>query len=343
MTIYNKPKITVLMPVYNCELYIIEAVDSILNQNFYDFELLIIDDSSTDKTVDIIKMYNDSRIKLIEKPINTGITKSLNLGLELAKGEYIARMDGDDISLPDRFSKQVAFLDSNLNVVVCGSNLSIINSKQIIQFPEKNEEIKTQLLKGNCIAHPSVMIRNDKLQQFKLQYDLSKEPAEDYDFWVRLLKVGEIYNLQEVLLNYRVHINQVSQKREVQQIQSALESRIKMLTYLNYSFDEKEYSLLKSIMSFDWDISFIEIKMFFTLKQKMILANSDNFFDSKALNQYLLELQRQNLKKYFIKRNKYTPITYFRYLQIKDENIFKLKGAEELKLFLKSITCFKRK
>ena len=100
---YKIPTITVLMPVYNCALYINEAMDSILSQTFDDFEFLIIDDASTDDTVSIIKSYNDPRIQLVEKPVNTGYTNSLNYGLSIANGKYIARMDGDDISLPERF------------------------------------------------------------------------------------------------------------------------------------------------------------------------------------------------------------------------------------------------
>jgi len=340
---YNNPKITVLLPVYNCELYIKEAVESILNQTFTNFEFLIIDDSSTDNTVAIIKTYNDSRIQLIEKPVNTGYTNSLNLGLELAKGEYIARMDGDDISLPDRFFKQVTFLDSNQDVVLCGTNFSIIDTNKIIGLPENNEEIKIALLKANSLAHPSVMIRNNKLQEFKLLYDLNKEPAEDYDLWVRLLGIGKIHNLQEILLNYRVHDTQVSQKREAQQMKSALESRLKMLEYLNYPFNENEFSLLKKIMLFNTDLNFNEIKGFSILKQKMIFANSDNFFDSKMFNQYWNDLQKQNLQNYFINRDNYYPLIYFRYLQIRDKNIFKLKLKNEFKLLLKSLIYFKRK
>ena len=115
------PKISVLMPVYNCELYVQEAIDSILNQTFIDFELLIIDDCSTDKTVEIINNYADKRIKLTTKPHNTGLTNSLNYGLSIAQGQYIARMDGDDVSVLDRFEKQVKFLDTNPDIILCGT------------------------------------------------------------------------------------------------------------------------------------------------------------------------------------------------------------------------------
>jgi glycosyltransferase involved in cell wall biosynthesis len=337
------PKITVLMPVYNCELYIKEAVESILNQTFDDFEFLIIDDASTDKTISIIKTYTDTRIKLIEKPANTGYTNSLNYGLIIARGEYIARMDGDDISLSERFAKQVAFLDANPDVVLCGSNFSIIGTEKVINLPKENEDIKVALLKGNCIVHPSVMMRNQSLQKFAILYDSNKEPAEDYDLWVRLLETGKLFNLQEELLKYRVHNTQVSQKRKIQQNKSALESRLKLLKYINYTFNDDECNLLKKIMQRNVAVNFDEIKDFFILKQKMILANSNNFFEADGFQKYLAELQNQNLKKYFVERENFYPINCFQYFSIRNKYRFKLKLKDEIKIVIKSLIFFKRK
>ena len=232
------------MPVYNCELYIKEAVDSILNQTFADFDFLIIDDASTDKTVSIIKEYKDSRIQLIEKTVNTGYTISLNYGLKVAKGEYIARMDGDDISLPNRFEKQIAFLDSNPDVVLCGAAIKVIDSDRVIMYPESHDNIKLEFLTQNCIVHPSVMIRKSILDFHSLTYDINKEPAEDYNLWVKLLNYGKLYNIQEVLLYYRVHSCQVSQKRFSLQVESSIETQLELLDFLhnckdNYYFCRK--------------------------------------------------------------------------------------------------------
>jgi glycosyltransferase involved in cell wall biosynthesis len=157
---------TVLMPVYNCGLYIKEAIDSILIQTYTDFEFLIIDDTSTDKTVSIIKSYDDYRIQLIEKPANSGYTNSLNQGLQLAKGKLIAHIDGDDISLPEQFAKQVAYLEANPEAVLCGTSYKIIDKEKRTIIPESHEAIKLALLKSNCIAHPSVMIRKKTLDLF---------------------------------------------------------------------------------------------------------------------------------------------------------------------------------
>ena len=122
-----QPKISVVMPAYNAENYIREAIDSILAQTFRDFEFLIIDDGSTDHTVEIIRSYSDSRIRLYQNERNMGVAATLNRGLDLARGEYIARMDADDISLPERFAKQAAYMDAHPDVAVCGSNIILFS------------------------------------------------------------------------------------------------------------------------------------------------------------------------------------------------------------------------
>jgi glycosyltransferase involved in cell wall biosynthesis len=142
------PKITVLIPVYNCELYIQEVLESILHQTYSDFEFLILDDASTDQTVSIIKKYKGARIQLIEKLLKAGYTNSLNYGLTIARGKYIARMDGDDISFPDRFVKQVTYLEANPGVVLCGTSYKIIGNGKQLSFPENHEAIKLALLRG---------------------------------------------------------------------------------------------------------------------------------------------------------------------------------------------------
>lgn len=337
----SNPKITVLMPVYNCELYIEEAVDSILNQTFTDFEFLIIDDASTDNTVAIIKTYNDPRIQLIQKPQNSGYTNSLNYGLGVAKGEYIARMDGDDISLPERFAKQVAFLDRSLDVVVCGTFFKIIGIDKIVTVPENHEDIKVAMLSDCCIGHPTVMIRKNTLQQYDLIYDISKEPAEDYDLWTRLLVIGRLHNLQEVLLNYRVHNSQVSQKRNNQQINIAVEIKINLLKYLILEKHTQSQNLLEKIVRREL-LCFDGMKSFLDLKNKLLVANEISFFERTIFEKYLSNIQNNLFKDYFLKRKKYSPIIFFQYLKIKKKWQSNLALFDEMKLLAKSIIFYKK-
>jgi glycosyltransferase involved in cell wall biosynthesis len=339
----NIPKISVLMPVYNCELYINEAVDSILSQTFEDFEFLIIDDASTDETVSIIKSYNDARIQLIEKPSNTGYTNSLNFGLSIAKGEYIARMDGDDISLQERFAKQVAALDANPSLLLCGSAISIIGTTVTHFFPEKHEDIKVRLLKGNCIAHPSVMYRKEIVNFFSTVYDKLKEPAEDYDLWCKLIAVGKLHNLQEVLLCYRIHDSQVSNTKSQQQSNNALDSQIHLLNHLNLKLKDIEVSVLKKIHKGYEVFDFEEIKTFRSLKKDLVLKNNIKaFFETVRFNEYLNDLEHKIFSRYFFKRDTFSIKVYLQYLSVRNNWKSNKYAYEELKFLIKSLIFFKK-
>ncbi|MCX6188609.1 MAG: glycosyltransferase [Bacteroidetes bacterium] len=227
------PKISVLMPVYNCRPFIEESVNSILNQTFADFEFLIIDDCSTDGTYEFLQSLTDARIKLIRKEENSGISESLNMGIDLARGEYIARMDGDDISLVTRFEEQFQIMSMNSEMVVCGSWLKILGTEKVYQNPETHEKILFSLLKSNPIAHPSVMFRKSVLASLK--YDKTKEPAEDYELWTRLVFEGGFYNIQKPLLIYRQHEAAISCRNAKIQFQQYLYARIQLYKKLNYN------------------------------------------------------------------------------------------------------------
>ncbi len=252
------------MPVYNCELYIQEAVESILAQTYTDFELLLIDDASKDKTVEIIKSFNDNRINLIQKPKNLGYTDSLNYGFSVAEGEYIARMDGDDFSLPTRFEKQVAYLDKHPDVVLCGANYSIIGTDIVNKLPENNDEIQIQFIRNNSIAHPVVMLRNSVLKANGIVYDVTKEPAEDFDLWVRLLNYGKLHNIQEVLLNYRVHQKQVSNLQSKKQRNISIDTKLNVFKNLSINWNQEEEKVLRKHLA---NIFFIDLKELETLKK----------------------------------------------------------------------------
>jgi glycosyltransferase involved in cell wall biosynthesis len=201
------PNISVVMSIYNAEKYLAEAIDSILNQTYFNFEFIIINDGSTDKSLKIIEKYQekDKRIVLINR-VNKGLIYSLNEGIKLAKGDYIARMDGDDISLPTRFEEQISFLDKNSDIGVCGSWIEIFakNKKSNIKkFAKNNQELKAQLLFSSPVAHPSAMIRKSILDKHSISYKKKYKNAEDYKFWLDLSKVTKLANIQKVLLRYR--------------------------------------------------------------------------------------------------------------------------------------------
>ena len=213
--------ISVIMPAYNEEKYIGRAIDSILAQSFQDFELIVINDiGSNDGTVDIVEEYvrKDKRVRLLQKTDGArGIAASLNMGLCVARGEYIARMDADDYSYPLRFEKQLDFLIQNTNVVLCGTDYRLIEPQKIriVHMESNPERNKCLLLFGTVVAHPTVMFRKNFFLKHNLLYN-DQEMVEDYELWCRVAEWGDISNVSEVLLDYTYGFgNNVSAKENV--------------------------------------------------------------------------------------------------------------------------------
>lgn len=214
----KNPKVTVLMSVYNGEKYLQEAIDSILVQTFIDFEFLIINDGSTDKTEEILKSYNDPRIKIINNEKNIGLTKSLNKGLRLAKGEYIARQDADDISCDNRLERQIKLLDEKLDIAIVGTNYFRINEKgdiiQEIKRQEKDKNIKKYLLNGNQLGHGTIMFRKSCIEKVGFYREEFKF-AQDYDFVLHFSEKYKLANIPETLYKWRINSNSVSVSRKI--------------------------------------------------------------------------------------------------------------------------------
>ncbi|MES2692497.1 MAG: glycosyltransferase [Verrucomicrobiota bacterium] len=218
----TSPQVTVLMTVYNGARYVAEAIDSIVGQTFSDFELLIIDDGSTDDSLAVIRRYSDARIRLIEQSPNRGIRATLNRGLGEARGRYIAIMDQDDIAAPERLARQTALLDAQPAVGLCGSDIETFGEKTgaswIRHFAP--EALRIALLFENPICHPSVMLRRQVLVDSKLEYP-EFPYAEEYALWVRISRQHQLVNLPQKLLRYRTHPQQISRRKSEIQCRSA--------------------------------------------------------------------------------------------------------------------------
>lgn len=202
-------KVSVVMAVYNARNYLHKAMDSILGQTFGDLELIVIHDKSTDGSGQILREYaaREPRMILLENPENMGLSKSLNRGLAVAKGEYIARMDADDISVPDRFEKQVRFLDEHPDYTFVSCIGRYIdeegNEEQLRPFPETNEEIYEMMLKVDAVMHPGVMFRRADVAAIG-NYCEELRVVQDYDLWFRGMAAGyKFYNIQEPLVYFR--------------------------------------------------------------------------------------------------------------------------------------------
>ena len=219
------PKIGVVMPVYNAEKYLSQALDSILCQTYQNFEIIAIDDASTDRSLEILSSYSnkDRRVRIFTNKQNQGVTKTLNYGILMSRSEYIARMDADDVALPERFALQAAFLNKHKDIFIVGSRFDSLseNLERIIwrnDVPVESGEVGSTLLQRCCIGHPTVMMRR---RVFEVLGGYSEKPEhytiEDYEFWLRASKKFKLANLPQFLLKHRVHNQQVSsQKAEIQ-------------------------------------------------------------------------------------------------------------------------------
>lgn len=247
----EKDLVSVIMSNYNTpEEYLRSAIESILNQTYQNFEFIIIDDCSTDNSLSIIESYSDERIKVIRNEKNLGITKSLNRGLKAATGEYVARMDADDISLEKRFEKQVEFLKSHPDHIVCGTGVELIgdwqskhSNKFICRTIPQKDEFRIYLLFGNYpnIVHPTAMFNRNLLLKHNITYNERYPLAQDYRMWISCSEVAECANLSETLLNYRVHGKAVSNDKKELQKNIALQIMQEQLGKLDTELT-KEYA-----------------------------------------------------------------------------------------------------
>ena len=211
-------KVTILLPAYNAALYLRDSLDSIMRQAFKDFDELLIDDGSMDDTSKIAIEYSniDRRIKYYKNEKNIGLIKTLNKGLSLAKGEYIVRMDADDIMFDDRLYKQVKYMDSNPECFVCGGQMEYIGGLTGMApiLPQKYEDLLYLSLINCPLYHPTTIIRNSAIKQFGLKYNDSYKHAEDYKFWSDIIfsHPNSIANIKDVVLFYRISNNQITAK-----------------------------------------------------------------------------------------------------------------------------------
>lgn len=231
----KNPKVSVIMSVYNGERYLEEAIESVLNQTFTGFEFVIVSDGSTDNSLEIIKSYNDGRIRIINNKKNIGLTRSLNKALKQAKGKYIARMDADDVSLSKRLEKQYKFMEEHKDIALSGAGVLYIDGygKEMgtAVNPQKPDTIKKFFFAGKIPCfHPTWIFRKELLETIKNYRNLPT--SQDYDFIARILYRGlKVSNTEECLLEYRIHIQKVGYSKNIYQI--------KLGRYIRKAFRER--------------------------------------------------------------------------------------------------------
>ena len=305
------------MPTYNVAPYVKEAIESVLTQTYTDFELLVIDDCSTDNTVDVVRTINDSRIRIVQNEKNVGLAENLNRGLDLIDTEYFARMDGDDIALPQWLQREVEYLDSHPEVGICGGGGQRFGTSQsIIRFPEEHADIAANMLFECTTIVPTV--RMDVVRRNNLRYRSDAFPAEDYRFWADCLRVTQLHNIADVLFRYRMHTTQIcTSRREEQQLKVA-EVRRYMLEWLSEDFTEEEKQYHTGTFMSPTIFSKQDYDNRRSFGDKLVALNrSLHHFNEKALRRTLdrhltLTLYGTIVGRYF--KDGYSPSKYLRYL-----------------------------
>lgn len=249
----NNPLVSVIMPAYNAEKYVGQAIESILNQTYKKFEFIIVDDASTDSTLNILKdiRAKDKRIILIQNKKNLGVTKSLNKALELAKGKYIIRMDADDWSYPKRIELQVKLMQDHPDVAVSGSYIEVCDSKLGVKYIRKynidDTSIRKHLFRYSPFAHPATIWKAEILK--KERYNEVISVSQDYELYFRVGKLGKFMNLSKPLLKLRVHERSVSTTMNDLQLKNTVLIRLNAVLMLGYNMSafDKLYNFLQEI------------------------------------------------------------------------------------------------
>lgn len=244
------------MSVYNGEAFLEETIKSVLEQTFKDFEFVIVNDGSTDNSIDIINKFviNDSRIKLVNNPKNIGLTKSLNVGINNSTGEYIARLDSGDFSYPDRLEEQVKFLNENNDVGLVGTWAYVVDDKRTIlkelKYPTDDKIIKKDLINYNPFVHSSIMFRRSVASQVGF-YNEDYFYAQDYEFYFRLYPITKFANVPFFLVEYRRYSKSITSTKNKEQVMFANKARdyaIKKCYYPRYNYIYVIKNLLISII-----------------------------------------------------------------------------------------------
>lgn len=247
-------KVSVLLPVRNGEGLVREAVDSILAQSFPDLRLIVTDDGSTDSTPEILRSIRDPRLVVVTNEVNLGRSESLNRALREFESEYVARLDHDDIALPQRIEKQVRFMDAHPDVSICGGFAKTIGYQQghTWRFPTSHEGIHCVLIFQNPVVHPSVIMRRADLLDHGLLYDTAFSRTEDYDLWERAAHQVKLANMPEVLVKYRVSAPGSRPEFDAREAEEGGRIRLRQLRGLGLDVTPEEERLHYQLSTWDF-------------------------------------------------------------------------------------------
>ena len=329
------PIVSVIMPVYNGEKYLRPAIDSILNQTLEDLELIIINDGSTDKSSEIVNSYSDKRIRFFDNKTNAMVAEVTNQGFLLSQGKYIALMDADDISYPQRLERQVQFLESNVEIGLCGTWSKKMGSDLVYTYPTDPEILKVDMLLYSPLRNPTIMLRRDLMFKYQLFNDLTYLYTQDFELFSRCIRHFPITNLPEVLLDYRVHEAQTSTKHDHLIKQNVNLIRINQLKFfLKIAITKEEEELHKLIMNDELLINTESLEREDKWLDKLINSNlkvrayKEPHF-SRTINSLRFRYKEfVNIKKYnweVFMRFYFSPLPHYKYFSFTFQIIFIIK------------------
>lgn len=294
----DKPLVSVILPTYNGAECIAEAIQSVLDQTYPNIELIVVDDGSTDGTKTIVESFSDKGVQFVAKPKNSGIADSLNVGILKAKGQYFARMDDDDVCMPERLMAQVEFLEQHPDVVVCATN---DQNKGGDRPYLTDTELKIGLLFRNVIIHPSVMMPMEVIKKY--MYTVDMVPSEDYDLWSRLLNEGKFYKLEEPLMFYRCSANGQTATRRQEQLRLNVDIFKRIAKCYGFNWDRKYESVVYQYISHDYSMpAFTLLKLIEWFDQLLIQNNTKEMFPKSAFENELRYQENTFVTKYFYNR-----------------------------------------
>lgn len=281
----NNVVVSILMSVYNGEAYLQEAIDSMLNQTFQNFEFIIVDDASTDSSYDILNGYKDERIKLIHNRENIGLTKCLNKALRYAKGKYIARMDADDICMPTRLEKQICYMERHEKVALVSCSYMEFGESNRKNFIQLNElQIKGQLLYGSVLPHPGFMFKRELYSKYGIRYNEKMKYAQDYDFQVRVARRFEVACMSDILIKYRVSDKQISRQKWQEQQEYANRVRQYQFYYYGIKYNQREIELIRKIyMDEQWTLTLAQAIKAYILLLVIVMKMSQSAYAEKKV------------------------------------------------------------
>ena len=278
------PIVSILMPVYKTADYLREAMDSMLNQTFTDFELIVLNDCSPDNADEILDTYTDSRIVRYKGEKNQGLANVLNVGMDMAQGKYIARMDSDDISHPNRLQVQVDYLESHPDVDLCSAGMHLFGEKdEVWSRPTDAETVKVIALFYSPILHASSVWRKESFDKCGLRFRQEMVPSEDYDMWCRALTKGfHLVDIADVLYEYRIRPGQATGETEKTKVKDAIVREI----YFKEAFPKASEAMVDDYVG--WRTC--PLPKLRRLAVKMFVLNIKNgFFDGRVLGKRLLK------------------------------------------------------